>query len=48
MLEYSLEPWLRDRTPLVCRDGEILAVAGLFSCSADLAAPELEWDLNLI
>lgn len=41
--ECKLEPWLRDRIPLVYRDGEIAAVAGLFSCVTDIAAPKMEW-----
>ena len=46
MQEDTLEPWLRDRTPLIWRDSELLAVAGLFSCSTDLPTPELEWKLT--
>lgn len=46
MQENALEPWLRDRTPLIWRDGEILAVAGLFSCTADTATPGFEWNLG--
>lgn len=30
--EYNIEPWLRDRTPIVFIDGEIVAVAGAFVC----------------
>lgn len=34
MQEYKLEPWLRDRAPVVCVGDEVLAVADLFSCIA--------------
>ena len=30
--EYRLEPWLRDRIPLIYINGELAAVAGLFVC----------------
>lgn len=30
--EYNLEPWLRDRAPILMIDGEIAAVAGVFVC----------------
>ncbi|WP_232053617.1 tRNA lysidine(34) synthetase TilS [Microbulbifer sp. GL-2] len=33
--EKALEPWLRDRVPLVYLDGKLVAVAGLFSCKVD-------------
>lgn len=46
MQEYSLEPWLRDRVPLVWQDGEILAVPSLFSCAADFDTPAFDWDLS--
>ncbi|WP_444909047.1 tRNA lysidine(34) synthetase TilS [Microbulbifer sp. TRSA005] len=32
--ERALEPWLRDRIPLVYLDGELVAVADLFCCKA--------------
>lgn len=32
LLEAKLEPWLRDRTPLIYCDGELVAVAGLWRC----------------
>ena len=31
--EYGLEPWLRDRIPLVFLRGELVAVGDLFTCS---------------
>lgn len=37
--ERGLEPWLRDRVPLVYRDGNLVAVAGLFCCKAEGAIP---------
>jgi tRNA(Ile)-lysidine synthase len=30
--EYSIEPWLRDRLPLIYVGDELAAVAGLFVC----------------
>ena len=45
MQEYKLEPWLRARTPIIWRNGEILALAGVFSCSPELEVPEFNWDL---
>ncbi|MEJ2418130.1 MAG: tRNA lysidine(34) synthetase TilS [Exilibacterium sp.] len=46
--EYGLEPWLRDRVPLVYIDGELAAVADLWVCAAFAAAPgepgvHLQW-----
>jgi len=38
--EWALEPWLRDRVPLVYRGGKLVAVAGLFSCKVDDNIPE--------
>ncbi|MCO1334596.1 tRNA lysidine(34) synthetase TilS [Microbulbifer sp. OS29] len=38
--ERGLEPWLRDRVPLVFLKGELVAVAGLFSCKANRATPD--------
>ncbi len=32
MQEYALEPWLRDRAPVLCVEDRIIAVADLFSC----------------
>ncbi len=37
--EYGLEPWLRDRVPLVYIDGELAAVADLWVCAAFAAEP---------
>ncbi|MFA0810676.1 tRNA lysidine(34) synthetase TilS [Microbulbifer epialgicus] len=37
--ERGLEPWLRDRVPLVYRARELLAVGDLFTCRADTPAP---------
>ncbi len=45
MQEHQLEPWLRGRVPLIYRDGEIAAVAGLFSCATDIITPGFEWQL---
>lgn len=33
--EYQLEPWLRDRVPLVYRNDELVAVGDLFVCVAE-------------
>ena len=41
--EYRLEPWLRDRVPLVYRAGKLVAVAGLFSCET---FPAVEWQIS--
>lgn len=43
--ERALEPWLRDRVPLVYRAGELVAVGGLFTCDvAGLTqAPPPRW-----
>ncbi len=42
--EYNVEPWLRDRTPIVFVDGKIAAVAGAFSCAGyGKLLPRLEW-----
>src|SRR5690606_378894 len=30
--EYGVPPWLRDRLPLIYRNGELAAAAGLFVC----------------
>ncbi|WP_444930212.1 tRNA lysidine(34) synthetase TilS [Microbulbifer sp. SSSA002] len=38
--EWALEPWLRDRVPLVFLEGNLVAVAGLFSCKASRAIPD--------
>lgn len=43
MQEYGLVPWLRDRTPLIWRNDELIAVAGIFSCSPDISVPEIVW-----
>lgn len=40
--EVGLEPWLRDRVPLVYRSGELLAVGDLFACEEGLAGT-LKW-----
>lgn len=47
--EYQLEPWLRDRAPLVYINGELAAVADLFVCAGFVAAGRekglvLRWD----
>jgi tRNA(Ile)-lysidine synthase len=44
--EYRVEPWLRDRVPVVKREDKIVAVAGLFSCDPDLTAPRFDWHLG--
>lgn len=31
--DYHVPPWLRGSIPLICRDGELVAVADLFICS---------------
>ncbi|WP_445354784.1 tRNA lysidine(34) synthetase TilS [Microbulbifer sp. EKSA008] len=38
--EWALEPWLRDRVPLVFLGDDLVAVAGLFSCKAGCAIPD--------
>jgi tRNA(Ile)-lysidine synthase len=30
--DYGVPPWLREKTPLIFRQGELLAVADLFVC----------------
>jgi tRNA(Ile)-lysidine synthase len=47
MQEYALEPWLRERVPLIWRDDQIIAVADLFSCSKEISAPKFAWDLEV-
>ncbi|WP_444921452.1 tRNA lysidine(34) synthetase TilS [Microbulbifer sp. CnH-101-G] len=37
--EWALEPWLRDRVPLVYLNGKLVAVAGLFCCKAGSTVP---------
>lgn len=37
LLEQALEPWLRDRVPLMERDGELVAVGDLFVCQSAAA-----------
>lgn len=37
--EAGVPPWERDRMPLLCAQGEVLAVADLALCEAGLAAP---------
>jgi len=37
LLERGLEPWLRDRVPLIERDGELVAVGDLFVCQSAVA-----------
>lgn len=46
MQEYRLEPWLRERTPVICKNNKIVAVANLFSCSAELGDPKINWQLT--
>jgi tRNA(Ile)-lysidine synthase len=42
--EYGLEPWLRDRVPLVFVNGNLAAVAGLFLCEGfQCAEGETGW-----
>ncbi len=40
--EYGLEPWLRDRVPLIYFNGELVAVADLWVCEEFSATPEQE------
>jgi len=47
-LEYGLEPWLRNRVPLIYVDGVLAAVADLWVCEGFSALPEqsgavIEW-----
>lgn len=49
--EYELEPWLRDRVPLIYVDGELAAVADLWICEGFQSPPgeaglRLEWRLE--
>ena len=44
--EYGLEPWLRDRTPLLWQGDQLIAAAGLFSCAENLPAPQFQWQLQ--
>lgn len=48
MQDYALPPWLRERIPLIYINGEIAAVAGLFSCIEGLSPPHLEWRESLL
>lgn len=42
--EGGLEPWLRDRVPLLERDGRLVAVGDLFVCAGAVAGPgEAGW-----
>ncbi len=48
--EYGLEPWLRDRVPLIYSDGELAAVGDLWVCKDFVAeddepAISLEWHM---
>jgi tRNA(Ile)-lysidine synthase len=45
--EYVLEPWLRDKVPLVFSDGILVAVGDLWVC-ADFVAAEDEDGYRLI
>lgn len=45
--EYGLEPWLRDKVPLVFSDGNLVAVGDLWVC-ADFVAAEDEDGYRLI
>lgn len=40
--EYAVQPWLRDRLPLIYCGDEIAAVANLWICEAFVAAPAAE------
>jgi tRNA(Ile)-lysidine synthase len=40
LLEYGLEPWLRDSAPLIYVDGDLAAVADLFVCEQYSCAPD--------
>ena len=43
--EYNLEPWLRDRTPLLWQGDQLVAVAGLFSCAEAIPIPSISWQV---
>ena len=50
--EYSIPPWLRDRLPLIYVEGEIAAVANIWTCEDFLASKEqygmiFDWKDNL-
>ncbi len=38
--EYRLEPWLRNRVPLIYLDGMLVAVGDLFNCESEQALPK--------
>lgn len=45
--EYDLEPWLRERVPLIYLGGELVAVGDLWVCDGFQAGPEEQgWHLN--
>lgn len=47
--EYRLEPWLRDRIPLVFLNGDLVAVGGLFYCPSKVKLPDdfaVKWHCN--
>lgn len=43
MQEYEVPPWIRERSPLLYQSGELVAVAGVFSCVEGIATPRVEW-----
>ena len=50
--EYSIPHWLRDRLPLIYVEGEIAAVANIWTCEDFLASKEqygmiFDWKDNL-
>ncbi len=47
--EYRLEPWLRDRVPLVFLNGDLVAVGDLFCCLPSTKLPDdfaVNWHCN--
>jgi tRNA(Ile)-lysidine synthase len=43
--EYAVPPWLRQPTPLICKENEILGVGDLFRCSDEIPEMELIWKI---
>jgi len=46
--ECNAPPWIRERSPLIYLNGELIAVAGLFSCLEAIPPPQIEWREDLL
>ncbi|PCK08932.1 MAG: tRNA lysidine(34) synthetase TilS [Alteromonadaceae bacterium] len=48
--EYAVEPWLRDRIPLIFQDGQLIAVGDIFSCTTTTSnnQPNLSFDWSYL